>query len=122
MDKVERESSKVASNTGQRLRKENMLKFLTHKLRTHSINEDNYVEKVRIRHVEVRFVIFLTSLKVIRVKNGCAFGSPEQRNVRSGPDFRHLPAGPAARKPLERLSTAPRCVSRKKIAVASGRI
>lgn len=25
---------------------ENMLKFLTHKLRTHSINEDNFVEKV----------------------------------------------------------------------------
>lgn len=27
-------------------RKENMLKFLTHKLRTHSINEDNFIEKV----------------------------------------------------------------------------
>lgn len=37
-----------------------MLKFLTHKLRTHSINEDNYVEKV----CKIKFVI-LTSLKVI---------------------------------------------------------
>lgn len=36
-------TAKVAtdSSTG-----ENMLKFLTHKLRTHSINEDNFVEKV----------------------------------------------------------------------------
>lgn len=27
-----------------------MLKFLTHKLRTHSINEDNYIEKVNFTH------------------------------------------------------------------------
>jgi hypothetical protein len=55
---------KVATRPGTKSRKENMLKFLTHKLRTHSINEDNYVEKVCIPS-EIEFVTILTSLKVI---------------------------------------------------------
>lgn len=57
------------------------------------------MEKVRITHVEARLVIFLTSLKVIRVKNGCAFGSPEQRNVRSGHGFCCIPATQSSKNP-----------------------
>lgn len=43
----DREREREGQSTG---RFRNMLKFLTHKLRTHSINEDNYIEKVDEDH------------------------------------------------------------------------
>lgn len=40
-----------------------MLKFLTHKLRTHSLNEDNFIEKVRKNWIKVNCTR-VTPLKV----------------------------------------------------------
>lgn len=53
-----------------------MLKFLTHKLRTHSINEDNYIEKVN----HTVGVIAVELMKVIyTLKNGCLYLYEKQR-------------------------------------------